>query len=167
MSEQPVFALRAVNDHVIAVDCSTDYTRSKPSFLVPGDVESRDAANPPDAGQSVLETGALRVEVDADRPRIRVYRTSDSGEDPVCQFIDPTPETASIIIDRGFSLYGVGGNNAKKLRTTDDVDLLTDIDLDRRDKVYRIHHRVVRASITCHGRSPPRASGCSSTAASR
>lgn len=141
MSEQPAFALRALNDHVIAIDCPTDYTRSKPSFLVPGHVDSRDAADPTDAGQPALETGALRVEVDADRPQVRIYRTTGPDENPVCQFIDPTPETASIIIDRGFALYGVGGNNAKKLRTTDDVDLLTDIDLDRRDKVYRIHHR--------------------------
>ena len=141
MPEQPVFALRALNDHVIAIDCPTDYTRSKPSFLVPGDVEGLDVANAQGAGQSVLETNALRVEVDADRPEVRIYRTADPGEDPVCEFRDPTPETASIVIDRGFALYGVGGNNAKKLRTTHDMDLLTDIDLDRRDKVYRIHHR--------------------------
>ena len=59
----------------------------------------------------------------------------------MCELREPTPEAASIFIDRGFALYGVGGNNALKLRTTHDIDLLTDIDLDRRDKVYRIHHR--------------------------
>ena len=78
MSEQPVFDLRALNDHVIAVDCPTDYTRSKPSFLVPGDVEGLDAANAPGAGQSVLETKALRVEVDADRPHL-LFSPSQGG----------------------------------------------------------------------------------------
>ena len=112
------------------------------SFLVPEPGETYSAA--PSLmvpGRWSLETGTLRVEAQADPPRIRIYRTSDAGEDPVCELREPTPEAASIFIDRGFALYGVGGNNALKLRTTHDIDLLTDIDLDRRDKVYRIHHR--------------------------
>ena len=135
------FTIRALDDDVIAVDCPTDYTRSKPSFLVPEPSETYAAAQAHGPGRWSLETGTLRVEAQADPPRIRIYRTSDAGEDPVCQLREPTPEAASIFIDRGFALYGVGGNNALKLRTTHDIDLLTDIDLDRRDKVYRIHHR--------------------------
>ena len=34
MTDQP-FTIRAVGENVIAVDCHNDYTRSKPSFLVP------------------------------------------------------------------------------------------------------------------------------------
>ena len=135
------FTIRALDDDVIAVDCPTDYTRSKPSFLVPEPGETYAAAQAHGPGRWSLETGTLRVEAQADPPRIRIYRTSDAGEDPVCELREPTPEAASIFIDRGFALYGVGGNNALKLRTTHDIDLLTDIDLDRRDKVYRIHHR--------------------------
>ena len=135
------FTVRALDDHVIAVECPTEYTRSKPSFLVPDEQETHAslAANGP--GRWSLETAALRVEVDAEISSVRVYRTAEGSADPVCELREPTPDGASVVIDRGFPLYGVGGNNAIQLRTTHDMDLLTDVDLDRRDKVYRIHHR--------------------------
>ena len=146
-SEEQVFTVRAVDDKVIAVDCPTDYTRSKPSFLVPEEGGSPGGAAASGAGLEGLETGALRVEVEANPPRVRIYRKADGSEDPVCELRSPTPESASIVIDRGFALYGVGGNNALQFRTSEDIDLLTDIDLDRRDKTYLIHHRVTGQGV--------------------
>jgi len=130
-----------VNDNVIAVDCPNDYTRSKPSFLVAEPNETSETAESTAAGGWSLETETLLVEAQADPPRVRIHRKDAEGDDPIYELRGPSPEGASVIIDRGFALYGVGGNNSLKLRTTEDIDLLTDIDLDRRDKTYRVHHR--------------------------
>ena len=131
---QETFLVRAMDDNVIAVDCPNDYTRSKPSFLVPEAGDTYATAESTAPGRSTLETKTLRVEAQLDPPRVRIYRKSVEGEDPVCELRGPSPERAAIVIDRGFALYGVGGNNSLKLRTTEDMDLLTDIDLDRHDK---------------------------------
>ena len=130
---QHAFTVRAVNDNVIAVDCPNNYTRSKPSFLVAEPNETSATAESTQAGGWSLETETLLVEAQVDPPRVRIYRKDAEGNDPVYELRDPSPEGASVIIDRGFALYGIGGNNSLKLRTTEDIDLLTDIDLDRQN----------------------------------
>ena len=59
---QPAFTVRAVNDNVIAVDCPNDYTRSKPSFLVPEPSETYATAESTAPGRWSLETETLLVE---------------------------------------------------------------------------------------------------------
>lgn len=124
----PPFILRALDDTTIALDCPNAYSRSKPSFLVPPSDHPYATAESPAPGHWVLKTNSLVVEAQEAPLRVRIYRRSGSGDDPLCEFRAPSPDGASIIIDRGFALYGVGGNNS-------------DLELDRRGKVYRVHHR--------------------------
>src|SRR5262245_16178347 len=124
--------IRALSERVIAIDCHSTYSDSKPSLLVP----ERKAIAEGTPGVE-LETGALRVESDAAGTAFRVFRKSEA--DPIAVVESPSPDSASIRIDRGYPIHGVGGNNAWCFRTQDDIDHLTDIDLDRKGHSYRIH----------------------------
>jgi alpha-glucosidase (family GH31 glycosyl hydrolase) len=130
-------SIRAIWPHVVAIDCHSAYSRSKPSLLVPQHASIAEARETAD-GRRVLETSALRVEAD-DTGTMRVFRVGEA--EPICTIVAPSPDGAEVRIDRGYPLYGVGGNNAWCFRTQDDIDELTSIDLDRKGHNYRIHHR--------------------------
>ncbi|MEX0852784.1 MAG: TIM-barrel domain-containing protein [Bauldia sp.] len=136
MTAEP-FTFRAASDSIVAVDCHNAYTRSKPSFLVPQREEV--AAATAQDGTWLLETKTLRVVADAER--VRIFRKS-GGSDPIAEIRDFSTDGASIFIDRGFAAYGVGGNNAWQFRDNEDIDELTDVDLDRWGHAYLVHHRV-------------------------
>jgi len=125
---QASFTIRALGDDIIAVDCPNGYSRSKPSFLVTDYSETHVEAQLVGPGRWVLRTKTLLVEGEEDPPHVRIFRTFENSEDPYCEFRNPSPEGATIVIDRGFALYGVGATNK-------------DPDLDRRGRVYRVHHR--------------------------
>ena len=134
MTDRRGITIRALSERVIAIDCHSPYSASKPSLLVP----DRAAIAEGPAG-AVLETNALRVESDPTGAAFRVYRRGDT--DPVVTLENPSPDGTSIRMDRGYPIHGVGGNNAWCFRTQDDIDHLTEIDLDRKGQNYRIHHR--------------------------
>src|SRR5687767_13713681 len=123
------FALRAVSARVIAIDCHSEYSRSKPSLLVPQQTPVAEA-RPDASGAWSLETGALRLEAEADGRLFEIFRSGD--HDPICSFLAPSPDGADIRIDHGYPLFGVGGNNAWCFRSQDDIDELTEIDIDRK-----------------------------------
>ena len=52
------FTVRALDDNVIALECSNDYTRSKPSFMVVDPVETYAHAESTSPGQWTLRTDA-------------------------------------------------------------------------------------------------------------
>ena len=132
------FTIRAASDGVVAIDCHNAYTRSKPSFLVPK-TDAIATASATDGTWS-LETKTLRVVADA--KRVRIFRKSSSGPDPIAEIRDFSTDGAAIFIDRGYAAYGVGGNNAWQFRDNHDIDELTDVDLDRWGHSYLVHHRV-------------------------
>lgn len=127
-------SLRALSDRVIAIDCHSPYSASKPSILVPEQTAIAEGA----AGKTLV-TKALRVESDAAGSAFRVYRKGEA--DPIVTIEGPSPDGSVVRLDRGYPLYGGGGNNAWCFRTQDDIDHLTEIDLDRKGHTYRIHHR--------------------------
>jgi alpha-glucosidase (family GH31 glycosyl hydrolase) len=131
------FTLHAPGDRVVAIDFHNAYTRSKPSFMVPKRGEDVATATGTD-GRWTLETGALRVEADA--ASIRIYRKAD-GAAPIAEFRDFSPDGATVMIDRGFAAYGLGGNNAWRFKEQNDIDELDDVDLNRWGHEYRVHHR--------------------------
>ena len=120
--------VRALGDHVLAFDFLDEYARSKPSLLVPAPPPATAHATAAGAERWVIQTGALYAVVDGTAPaRIRVYNR-ETDVDPLCDLRAAGPDGASVHIDRGYALYGVGGNNV-------------DRELDRRGKTYRVHHR--------------------------
>ena len=121
-------AIRALGEHMIAIDLPSDYARSKPSFLVIDPPPATATAEHTAASEWRLETESLRVHAQESPLRVRIYRKSDPGEDPICELRGLTPDGATVVIDRGYALYGAGGNNQ-------------DRELDRRGKRYRVHHR--------------------------
>jgi alpha-glucosidase (family GH31 glycosyl hydrolase) len=130
------FTIRAASESIIAIDCHNDYTRSKSSFMVPN-AEAVTRATEKD-GRWSLETNSLRVT--GDEKHITIFRKS-GGSDPIAEFRNFSPSGATVVIDRGFAAYGLGGNNAWQFRDNEDIDELTDIDIDRWGHSYRIHHR--------------------------
>jgi alpha-glucosidase (family GH31 glycosyl hydrolase) len=131
------FAIRAIGSRTIAIDCQSPYSRSRPSLLVPEHPSTAEATE--GDGHWLLETDHLRVEVDTTSGTTHVFR---KGEDvPIVVLHAPSPDGSTLSIDRGYPLYGVGGNNAWCFRTQDDIDELTTIDIDRNGHNYRIHHR--------------------------
>ncbi|MDP2948734.1 MAG: glycoside hydrolase family 31 protein, partial [Chloroflexota bacterium] len=124
----PSFSVRALDDGIIAVECPNGYSRSRPSFLVPDPPGAVAEAREVTPGRRALQTRALRVEVSGSPPRVRIYRVSPGGEDPECELRDPNPDGATVVVDRGYALYGVGASNG-------------DTGIDRRGKAYRVHHR--------------------------
>ena len=125
---QPLFTLRAVDNQIVAIDCPSEYSRSKPSFLVADGGTAIATGTPAGSGRWTLETDNLLVHGQEQPPLVRIYRKPDTQGDPVCEIRNLSPDGASIVIDRGFALYGVGANNQ-------------DRELDRRGKCYRVHHR--------------------------
>jgi alpha-glucosidase len=140
-TETAKFTVRALDANVVALECSNEYTRSKPSFMVTDPVETHAEAESSGAGQWTLRTETLFVEAQESPPRLRIYRTTEKGDDLVCELNDLSPEGASVDIDRGFALYGLGGRSAEKVVRGRGVEPLKSIQLDRRGDVYRIHHR--------------------------
>jgi alpha-glucosidase (family GH31 glycosyl hydrolase) len=132
------FSVRALGERVVAIDCHSSYSRSKSSLLVP-DRAAIAEATPTAPGRWTLDTDALRVDVDEATQAFSIFRIG--ATEAICTLLDPSPAGTAIRIDRGFPIYGVGGNNAWCFRTQDDIDELTEIDLDRKGHSYRIHHR--------------------------
>ena len=135
MPDHP-FTIHAVGENVIAVDCHNDYTRSKPSFLVPKRADGASASLV--GGRWLLETNTLRVE--ANEERVRIFRKT-GADDPIAELRGFSPEGATVMIDRGYAAYGLGGNNAWRFKSQEDIDELVDVDLSRWGYEYRIHHR--------------------------
>jgi alpha-glucosidase (family GH31 glycosyl hydrolase) len=135
LTDQP-FTIQAVGENIIAIDCHNAYTRSKPSFLVPK--RNGGASAKLVDGRWSLETKTLRVT--GDEERILIFRKS-GGADPIAEFRNVSPAGATIMIDRGFAAYGLGGNNAWRFKSQEDIEELVDIDLNRWGHEYRVHHR--------------------------
>lgn len=135
MTDQ-IFTIQAVGENVVAIDLHSAYTRSKPSFLVTK--RSDGASAKLVGGRRLLETKTLRVE--ADEQRVRIFRKTE-GEDTIAEFRGFSPVGATIAIDRGYAAYGLGGNNAWRFKSQEDIDELVDVDLSRWGYEYRIHHR--------------------------
>lgn len=129
------YSVRALGDHVLAIDCHSPYSRSKPSLIVPEHKATAQLA----ANQTRFETKALRLEIDENEGTFAIFRAGASTA--IATVLKPSPDGAEVRIDRGYPLFGAGGNNAWCFRTQDDIDELTEIDLDRKGHTYRIHHR--------------------------
>ena len=86
----------------------------------------------------MLETNTLRVE--ADEERVRIFRKT-GADDPIAELRGFSPEGATVMVDRGYAAYGLGGNNAWRFKSQEDIDELVDVDLSRWGYEYRIHHR--------------------------
>jgi len=132
------FSVRALGERVVAIDCHSPYSRSKSSLLVPDHAAIAEASRT-GPGRWTLETSALRVDVDEATRTFSIFR--NGATEAICTFLDPSPDGTAIHMDRGFPLHGAGGNNAWCFRTQDDIDELTEVDLDRNGHSYRIHHR--------------------------
>jgi alpha-glucosidase (family GH31 glycosyl hydrolase) len=130
-----------LSDGVIAIDLTTDYTGSKPSFLVPRRNEPKAKAERSGSAFNI-DSGGLRVVANEDRSEIKIFRSGQGADaDPVCTILNAASDGADVILDRSYPFYGVGGNNAWVQRGHNDVDELTEHDIDRRGHVYTVHHR--------------------------
>ncbi|MEX0761204.1 MAG: TIM-barrel domain-containing protein [Dehalococcoidia bacterium] len=125
---QPNVVIRAIDDHIVAIECLNEYTGSKGSFLVSEGTEALAVAESTGPGRWTLRTKALAVEALESPNRIRIWRLNDGNEDPDIEVRAPSSDGATLVIDRGFALYGMGASNE-------------DQTLDRRGRGYRVHHR--------------------------